>query len=515
MTATAPTSRTSTARGRRAAALAAALLLPLTPLTPLTVAPSAGAATAAGSIAFIKDHNVWIARGDGSGARQLSTDGSAGNPYRNTSQSDGGLVAAASYGLITTFDQQGNRLAEIDPPALPGSGGHPIDGTPVAVAVSPDGTLIAYSFAEYCGPGCGYRTATGYTSSTGATAPAQLGTTFLNDPTWVGNRRTLQSGGFGSQVMVHDLDARTSRHWFDIPDNDYGNVDVSPDGKLIAGVLNERDIDTYRINGDAYRDNPPVLPTEGCHITDTVDGKPGVRLSDPTWGPDSDTLAFEQPDGVWTYDRNKEAECGLGTAALIIPGASDPDWSGAALSAPAMSATAAPQVSGSPAVGATLTASGGTWTAPPTALAYQWLRDGAPIAGASSATYAVRSADAGHQLSVAVTGTRPGWPNGSATSAPVKVRAESGSAVRNTRRPAITGRPLVGRTLRATPGTWEPKPARVGFQWLRDGKAIKRATRATYRITRSDRRHRLTVRVTAVRNGDRASAVSKPVTVRR
>jgi hypothetical protein len=50
----------------------AALLVPLTP------APPAVAGTTAGSIVYIKDYNVWIARGDGTGARQLATDGRKG-----------------------------------------------------------------------------------------------------------------------------------------------------------------------------------------------------------------------------------------------------------------------------------------------------------------------------------------------------------------------------------------------------------------------------------------------------
>ncbi|CAH0268901.1 hypothetical protein SRABI26_03605 [Arthrobacter sp. Bi26] len=42
-------------------------------------------------------------------------------------------------------------------------------------------------------------------------------------------------------------------------------------------------------------------------------------------------------------------------------------------------------------------------------LTYRWLRNGAPISGATSATYKVRSADKGKNVNVRITATRPGF----------------------------------------------------------------------------------------------------------
>jgi hypothetical protein len=68
--------------------------------------------------------------------------------------------------------------------------------------------------------------------------------------------------------------------------------------------------------------------------------------------------------------------------------------------------TAAPVVSGTPAVGQTLSCSTGTWTGEPTlAYTYAWLRNGAAIPGASASTYAVQSADQGAELACRVTAT--------------------------------------------------------------------------------------------------------------
>ncbi len=55
-------------------------------------------------------------------------------------------------------------------------------------------------------------------------------------------------------------------------------------------------------------------------------------------------------------------------------------------------------------VGSTLTCLEGTWGGHPApTLSVQWLRDGSAIPGATTATYVVQSADAGHTLSCLVT----------------------------------------------------------------------------------------------------------------
>jgi hypothetical protein len=64
--------------------------------------------------------------------------------------------------------------------------------------------------------------------------------------------------------------------------------------------------------------------------------------------------------------------------------------------------TAAPGLSGSPAAGATLTCSGGSWSNYPTAVTYSWRRDGVAIAGQAAATFVVTRADEGTSISCAV-----------------------------------------------------------------------------------------------------------------
>ncbi|WP_298690166.1 hypothetical protein [uncultured Sphingomonas sp.] len=66
---------------------------------------------------------------------------------------------------------------------------------------------------------------------------------------------------------------------------------------------------------------------------------------------------------------------------------------------------ALPSISGTPAVGQTLSAAVGSWTGAPSGYAYQWRRAGSAIAGASASSYVVVSADAGSALGVQISAT--------------------------------------------------------------------------------------------------------------
>ena len=85
-------------------------------------------------------------------------------------------------------------------------------------------------------------------------------------------------------------------------------------------------------------------------------------------------------------------------------------------------ATAAPSISGTPAVGQKLTGAKGTWTLEPNRYVYQWLRNGTPIPNATGTEYTPSTADAGAQIAFRVTASGIGGPNVvTADSAPVSV----------------------------------------------------------------------------------------------
>lgn len=68
--------------------------------------------------------------------------------------------------------------------------------------------------------------------------------------------------------------------------------------------------------------------------------------------------------------------------------------------------TVAPSITGSPAVGKTLTAQPGTWDSNDVTFTYQWQRNGVDIASATAPSYKVASGDQGASLTVVVTAHR-------------------------------------------------------------------------------------------------------------
>mgnify|MGYP000878519409 CR=1 len=142
-------------------------------------------------------------------------------------------------------------------------------------------------------------------------------------------------------------------------------------------------------------------------------------------------------------------------------------------------------------VGTTLRAAAGNY-----ATSYQWYRrnpDGTrnqAISGATGAKYSATATDYGKRLSVTVTVL------GSVTaSASTNVTTRTG-VLQVLARPAITGRFVVGKSLSASRGSWSTS-VRVTYQWLRNGKAISKQNRSTYRLSSRDRGKQISVRVTA------------------
>jgi hypothetical protein len=93
--------------------------------------------------------------------------------------------------------------------------------------------------------------------------------------------------------------------------------------------------------------------------------------------------------------------------------------------------TAPPTITGTPAVGQTLTSTTGTWTGAPTSFAFQWTRCNAQgtacvaIPNATAQTYVVQQADVGSTIRVNVTATNASGAS-TATSNPTAVVAQPG-----------------------------------------------------------------------------------------
>lgn len=68
-------------------------------------------------------------------------------------------------------------------------------------------------------------------------------------------------------------------------------------------------------------------------------------------------------------------------------------------------------------------------------------------------------------------------------------------------RPAISGVPRVGRTLRTSGGSWTVGALTKRYQWTRNGNPIRGARAASYQLRAADRGRRIRVRVLATRDG--------------
>jgi hypothetical protein len=132
---------------------------------------------------------------------------------------------------------------------------------------------------------------------------------------------------------------------------------------------------------------------------------------------------------------------------------------------------------------------------------------GTLTATGSSTTYDPRVTD--QSASVTITSTAPPPPTTPTTTSPT-----TGSITLVTS-PVVKGRARVGNRLKATTGTWTPTPSGYRYRWLRNGRAITKATGRAYVLTRKDLGKRIAVRITASRPGHTpATATSRAVRVK-
>ena len=416
----------------------------------IEVSPAA-AATAPGSIVYVKDYNVWLADGDGGQARQVTTGGTAGDPWQSPTQSDAGVVVAHHSGLIYRMNQRGELFNVIDPPDLVDTPGNRLTGRDLQdTAISPDGNRIAYSYFKIWGGE--RRWTTGFTAATGATDPDQWGMEFYGMPSWVTNDRVVLNHWYRNKTHLYDLGQRDI-YWFDEGSytsdrKELSDLEVSRDGAWTVAARGDEGAQSIIVlhnNGNVLTSTAPPAPDFACLLgpADYDD------LREPTLAPDGSTVAWAEDDGIWRVSIS-DCDDGIDTQSLFIPGGSDPSWSAAT-------------------VGVT---------------------PDAPKGGPNTDDGGKKGGKNGQE-----------GPNGSFSAS---------------KAPKLKGVAKVGKVLKATRGTWSPKPAKIAFQWLRGGKPIKKAKKASYRVVRKDRGKRLAVRITVSKPGLTSTTwTSKPVRVKR
>lgn len=158
-----------------------------------------------------------------------------------------------------------------------------------------------------------------------------------------------------------------------------------------------------------------------------------------------------------------------------------------------------PVVDGSGKAGTILSATPGTWDLAGVSEAYQWMRGSLPVAGATSLTYEVTSADLGKEVKLRVTGSKDGWSNTVVYSN--GVFGVSGEAPLMEQPPEIAGSGRLGTLLTSTPPVWNLTEVTNKYQWLRDGENISWATSPTYTVAPADVGKSITLRVTGSKPG--------------
>ncbi|MDT9593966.1 ABC transporter ATP-binding protein [Nocardioides zeae] len=174
---------------------------------------------------------------------------------------------------------------------------------------------------------------------------------------------------------------------------------------------------------------------------------------------------------------------------------------------------------GAPHVESRLEGRNGTWSPIwATSFRYQWLADGEPIPGATAKRITLSQAQVGARISLRVTASRDGFLDGTATSEPsAPVTLLPPLVV--TEQPGLVVLPRVGATLEGHDGAWavggaeaadgadaaagsgEPVEPVVHHQWLADGEPIPGATERSFTLTADQVGTRVSLRVTATRDG--------------
>jgi catechol 2,3-dioxygenase-like lactoylglutathione lyase family enzyme len=305
-------------------------------VTALAATAALAGETAAPAVAdSLSEHNVWIAYPDGSGRQQVTRDGTAAAPYTSPSQADDGTVVALREApgqrpRIYRMRQNGALLnPPVDTPA-PGTGA-------IDAKVSPDGSLVAYWFVTGVNPGCAFCVRT-YSQvlishADRFTNVGEVGTPNTGGwPSWV-SRDTLAIGTGSASQWYYRLGMREAAEWF--ADSDFvsegfatlSDADVAPRGDRLAVVRgNHREsLLLLRLNG-----GPPTKPSVANASCTALHGS---TFHEPTWSADGRTLAWQEPDGVWTMPVPDDlTDCaGFGEPVLRFPGASAPDLSPASI----------------------------------------------------------------------------------------------------------------------------------------------------------------------------------------
>lgn len=165
---------------------------------------------------------------------------------------------------------------------------------------------------------------------------------------------------------------------------------------------------------------------------------------------------------------------------------------------------------GTPVFNETLSVSTGAWSPVPTTHSYQWKRDGSIIAGATSPTYKLVTADVGKAITVDVSGVLTGYPQLPQASSAIT----PGGAAMAGGTSAIIGTPKVGMRLTAAVSEW-PSSTTYTYEWYAGATLLQGGSSRYYTPTGATAGKQIILKVTGTKAGYQpqtvASAPTAPV----
>jgi len=157
-----------------------------------------------------------------------------------------------------------------------------------------------------------------------------------------------------------------------------------------------------------------------------------------------------------------------------------------------MSATTAPVIAGTGAVGQVLTVSTpAVWNQTPDSVTYQWFAGGHAIAGATGTSFTITNEQAGRKISVMEKAVKAGYV--AKPSASNRITVAELSRFEELQDVTISGSTTIGSTLTVSAGIYTPAPQSISYQWQRDGVAIDGATGTSYVVSADDAGKRINV----------------------
>ena len=186
-------------------------------------------------------------------------------------------------------------------------------------------------------------------------------------------------------------------------------------------------------------------------------------------------------------------------------------------------ATTPTTITGTPAVGQTLTANKGAWTRDSNnKYEYAWLRNGEPIGtplGIFQTTYTVRPEDAGQQIVARITAIGIGAPNvvvsdsapvvptgpvASPSPSPSASPAPSATplaALRVRKQPKLRGKAKVGKKLKLRLPKLAQSGVKLSFRWYANGKRIKKQSKSSLKLSKKLKGKRITAKIKVKKAG--------------